>query len=109
MLTSQVNPKMVVMMTTEELEAIVNKAAQTAVIEAFEKCRNSFEEKSNEQEERYLTRFEVADMLHVNLSTLYRWNLDGTLTNVKIGKKVFYLASEVAQYIDLQKIKRLGV
>lgn len=104
-----VNPKMVVMMTTDELKELINETTQSAFIEAYEKCRNSFEEKSKEQEEKYLTRFEVADMLHVNLSTLYRWNLDGTLTNVKIGKKVFYLASEVAQYIDLQKIKRLGV
>ena len=50
-----------------------------------------------QQNEKYLSRKEVAERLKVDLSTLHRWNQSGYLCAVKVGSKVRYLLSDVTK------------
>lgn len=91
----------VVMFTAAEFREIVNTAAE-------EIARNTIGEvlplpSQTECEEEYLSRREVADKFGVNLSTLWRWNKDGFLPCIKIGRKVVYAASAIREFIDRNK------
>lgn len=43
----------------------------------------------------YLTRNEVAEMLHIDLSTVYNWTKKGKLLSYGIGGRVYYKREEV--------------
>ena len=49
--------------------------------------------------DRLVTPKETAEMLAVDLSTLYRWDKMGYLNKVKIGGKVFYRMSDIQKLI----------
>lgn len=49
--------------------------------------------------EGYTAR-ETAQLLHVNLSTLWRWQKEGKLTPTKVGKKLFYRKEDVQRFIN---------
>ncbi|MFY1046664.1 helix-turn-helix domain-containing protein [Chryseobacterium sp. GP-SGM7] len=49
----------------------------------------------SKNEKEFYTRDETAKLLDVSLTTLFHWNNDGTLTNTKIGKRVYYSKKEV--------------
>ena len=48
-----------------------------------------------EQPERYLTRKQTAEMLGVDLSTLWRWHKEGYLIPIEMGGKRRYRLSDV--------------
>jgi hypothetical protein len=50
---------------------------------------------TKEQPEQYLTRRQTAEMLDVDLSTLWRWNNENYLCSIEIGGKRRYKLSEV--------------
>jgi hypothetical protein len=50
---------------------------------------------TKEQPEQYLTRKQTAEMLDVDLSTLWRWNNENYLCPIEIGGKRRYKLSEV--------------
>lgn len=52
---------------------------------------------------RTMTPNEVAQMLKVDLSTLYKWNKRGILTRQRIGGKVLYRAEDVERYVRTQR------
>ena len=43
----------------------------------------------------FYTREETAKLLDVSFTTLFHWNNDGTLKNIKIGNRVYYSKEEV--------------
>jgi hypothetical protein len=43
----------------------------------------------------YLTRQQTADLLSVDLSTLFNWNKSGKLNPLGLGNRVYYLRSEI--------------
>lgn len=47
----------------------------------------------------YLTRREVAELLHVDLSTIHNWSKRGKLQPLGIGNRVYFKRSEVEQAI----------
>ena len=47
----------------------------------------------------YLTRKEVKELLHVDLSTVHNWTKRGKLTSYGIGNRVYYKRLEVEQAI----------
>jgi predicted DNA-binding transcriptional regulator AlpA len=61
-------------------------------------ARSIYEKK--EQPERYLTRKQTAEMLDVDLSTLWRWDKENYLHPIEIGGKRKYKASEVEQLLN---------
>ena len=42
------------------------------------------------KEEKYYTRKQVCDLLHIDQSTLYNWKKKGTLEPIYIGGRVYY-------------------
>ncbi|MBR2193507.1 MAG: helix-turn-helix domain-containing protein [Bacteroidaceae bacterium] len=51
-----------------------------------------------ENDERFLTREETAKLLHVDFSTLWRWNKQGVLCPNKVGpRRIMY------KYVDVLK------
>lgn len=53
-------------------------------------------------QEKMLSREDVAHLLNVDLSTLHRWNKKGILKATRIGGKVFYSSNDVKQIADLK-------
>ncbi|MDR1373173.1 MAG: helix-turn-helix domain-containing protein [Dysgonamonadaceae bacterium] len=53
----------------------------------------------DEAAETYPSRQKVAEMLNVDLSTLWRWNKDGYLKTVEIGGKRRYRMSDVKKIL----------
>lgn len=47
----------------------------------------------------FLTRNEVADLLKVDISTLYNWTKKGVLVQYGIGGRVYYKRQEVEEAI----------
>ncbi len=45
--------------------------------------------------ERYLSAEEVCQMLNVSANTLWRWNRDGYLRSIKVGRKSMYRLSDL--------------
>ena len=52
----------------------------------------------------FLTRNEVCAMLKINLSTLYRWCKDGTLSSFGIGNRVYFLRSHIEEVLMKNKL-----
>jgi hypothetical protein len=73
----------------------------TSPIELSEILKEALKEQINEiknsipQSEQLLTREQTADLLNVNLSTLWAWTKKGKLLSYGIGNKVFYKRSEI--------------
>ncbi len=57
----------------------------------------------NEKNETYLSRDEVANMLRVDKSTLWRWNKHCYLTHIEVGGKRMYKMSDVKQILGEKK------
>ena len=53
--------------------------------------------KNQQKEERLLSADEVASKLGVSNNTLWRWNKNGYLTHIKVGRKTFYHQSAIDQ------------
>lgn len=87
----------VVIMTREDLDYTIHKTVQVAL----EDWRNAQPQPLQkvyveESGERFLTREETSQMLHVDYSTLWRWNRDGLLCTVKCGpRRVMYRYADV--------------
>lgn len=47
----------------------------------------------------YLTRNEVSEMLHVDLSTVHNWTKKGRIKSYGIGGRVYYKRSEIEDAI----------
>lgn len=85
--------------------SITPEQLQTAIIEGvktqLEELKKNFQPKEPKE---YLERAEVAKMLNVNLSTLHNWNVKGILKSRGIGRRVYYLRTEVENSIvELKK------
>lgn len=52
----------------------------------------------------YLTRKEVCALLKINLSTLYRWCKDGTLSSFGISNRIYFKRSEIDAIINRNKL-----
>lgn len=56
--------------------------------------------KEEKEDEEYLTPQQTAEMLGVTTNSLWRWNRDGYLKNVKVGRKPFYKKSDVFKLME---------
>jgi len=56
---------------------------------------------SNQEKKEVYSREETSKLLNVSLATLHNWAKDGVLTPKKIGKRVYYLASEVQAKLEI--------
>ncbi len=51
----------------------------------------------SEQQKEILTRKETAELLGINLSTLWAWTKAGKLSSFGIGNKVYYRYSQILE------------
>ncbi|USD26862.1 helix-turn-helix domain-containing protein [Flagellimonas marinaquae] len=74
--------------TPEQLQ----KAITENVKSQLEELKKSFQPKTPEE---FLSRKATAQLLNINLSTLYLWTKKGVLQSYGISGKVYYKRSEV--------------
>ncbi len=75
-----------VIMSREDLDALVNEMAPNIVAAQTKSAQNDLETWMNVPEgERFITREEAAHILLVNFTTLWRWDKQGHLHSRKIG------------------------
>ena len=91
-----------VVMSRSDLDTIVNEMAQNIVAAQTKNAQSDCEAWMDvPEEERFLTRKETARLLHVNYTTLWRWNKQGYLRSRKIGgRHVMYKYSEVMALLN---------
>ena len=79
---------------TPNLNVTINAGQLLEAIDyAISKTKSEFEAK--QAPEQYLTRKQTAEMLDVDLSTLWRWNNENYLCAVEVGGKRRYRLSDV--------------
>ncbi|RMA56643.1 helix-turn-helix domain-containing protein [Ulvibacter antarcticus] len=85
--------------------SITPEQLQTAIIEGvktqLDDLKKNFQPKEPKE---YLERAEVAKMLNVDLSTVHNWTVKGILISYGIGRRVYYLRTDVENAIvELKK------
>lgn len=63
------------------------------------------ENATNKQEDGFLTRGEVAQLLSVSLGTIGEWTKNGKITGYRIGRRVRFKKSEVIKSLSRIKSK----
>ncbi|SIQ99788.1 DNA binding domain-containing protein, excisionase family [Chryseobacterium sp. RU37D] len=53
----------------------------------------------------YLTRQEVCEMLHIDLSSLHRWRKEGKLIAYGLGNRVYFKRNEIDELINQNRLK----
>ena len=91
-----------VVMSRSDLDTMVNEMAQSIVAAQTKNMQEDNEAGMNATErKRFITRKETARLLHVNYTTLWRWNRDGYLRSRKIGgRHVMYKLSDVMALLN---------
>lgn len=79
-----------IQITPEELKNEI----LTGVKSQIDDLKNHFQPKEPNE---YLTRQEVAAMFNVDLSTIHNWCKSKKLNPLGIGKRVYFLRSEIEQ------------
>lgn len=95
-----------VFLSRADLEALLAKAAESNHQESVDHAAAEVTGNatpaaaSSNNDERYLTRQETSQLLHVDFSTLWRWNRDGKLLAYNAGdRRVLYKYADVLAYI----------
>ena len=94
-----------VMMTAEQFKSMVNEAAKELSQRNNSWSAPTAEPCEDDDIEDYLSREEVAQMLDVNLSTLWRWAKAGYLPCVHFGRKVKYPLRLIKLFVERNKGK----
>ena len=91
-----------VVMSRSDLDTMVNEMAQNIVAAQTKNAQSDCEACMDVPvEDRFLTRKETARLLHVNYTTLWRWNKQGYLRSRKIGgRHVMYKYSDVMALLN---------
>ena len=91
-----------VVMSRSDLDTMVNEMAQKIVATQTKNAQSDCEAWMDVPEkERFLTRKETARLLHVNYTTLWRWNKQGYLRSRKVGgRHVMYKYSDVMALLN---------
>jgi len=98
---NQILGNQLVVMSRADLEALVEKAANNKAASKVEESINNDVLPSACDEERFLTRKEVSKLMHVDFSTLWRWNKLKLLCYNKVGpRRVMYKYSDVMKKLN---------
>ena len=92
-----------VVMSRADLDALVEKRASNRIAMRVEdkSTHESDVRPIVHDDERFITREETAKLLHVDYSTLWRWNKLGLLCPNKVGpRRVMYKYSDVLKKLN---------
>ena len=92
-----------VVMSRADLDALVKKMASNMIAMRVEdkSTHESDVRPVVHDDERFITREETAKLLHVDYSTLWRWNKLGLLRPNKVGpRRVMYKYSDVLKKLN---------
>ena len=90
-----------VVMSRADLDALLERMASNLAASKVEECVSNDVRPGVCDEERFLTREEAAKMLHVDYSTLWRWNKLSILCPNKVGpRRVMYKYSDVLKKLN---------
>lgn len=90
-----------VVMSRADLDALVEKVANNRVANKVEESISDDVNPNVCDEEHFLTREEVSKLLHVDFSTLWRWNKLQLLCSSKVGpRRVMYKYSDVMKKLN---------
>lgn len=78
-----------VVMSRADLDALVEKMASNLAACKSEECINNDINPVVHENERFITREEASKLLHVDYSTLWRWNKLGILRRTTFDNFVF--------------------
>jgi excisionase family DNA binding protein len=67
--------------------------------------KNIFENPQIEQPKKWLTSDDVCNLLIVSKRTLQTYRDNGILPFAQIGRKIYYKASDIDEYLDQHYIK----
>jgi hypothetical protein len=87
-------PRLLVQLTESEFRALIEDAFQMVLIKQGSKDRPP---------PRYLTRKQVAEMLHITLMTLNEWRKKGILKPKYIGGRALYSSQQIEKILENQK------
>lgn len=85
---------MLVQLNVGDLEQLIKDAVKEEITKIIQL------KPEKEKTAELLTREEVSKMLKVSYTTLFNWNNEGILKTKKLGKRVFYLRSEVINQLN---------
>lgn len=80
----------------ESLRLIIREA----VSKELQTIKDALSKKSSEQKDVLLTRKEAADYLNICRTTLWSLDKSGELPSRRIKSKVFYLQSDLVNYLN---------
>ncbi len=84
------------------LNVTINASQLLEVVDyAISKTKAEFEHK--QQPEQYLTRKQTAEILDVDLSSLWRWNKENYLKPIEVGGKRRYKKSDIDKIMEGKK------
>jgi len=86
--------------TPEDFQEPIIKTIQ----KEFEVLKSKFQPIEPEE---YLGRQQVANMLHIDLSTIHNWRKKGVLTAYQIGGRILFKRSDIeAKIVELKIVRR---
>lgn len=91
-LPENANTQIVVQCTIDDLRDLLHEAV----------LLKADKEKDTKPETEYLTTEQTAERLHVNRSTLWRWNKDKYLCPIKVGHKTLYRYNDVERILQIE-------
>lgn len=90
--------------TADELEQRMSKIVHQQLTDFFSQQQQQQPQSAKEKEtSEFLTKKEVCKLLHVSLTTLWRWANEGTLTPINIAGKVLYRREDIDAVINPPK------
>ncbi|TWP31797.1 DNA-binding protein [Apibacter muscae] len=84
-----VHPQIFISLTQEELQILIKEAVQTAL------KQQPLNTATQPSPEKYYTRKQTAEKLHISLGTLDNYTQTGLLTAYKIGHRILYKPQDI--------------
>ncbi len=86
-----------VQVSLDDMSSVIRKI----VADELNKVHNFMASPPKTESDNFLSREDVCKLLKVSPTTLFHWNRNKTLTNQKLGRRVYYLESDVkAKFIN---------
>ncbi|UOU98989.1 helix-turn-helix domain-containing protein [Chryseobacterium daecheongense] len=80
---------------------LIQEIKKEIIPELKEQLKEEFQPK---EPTSYLTRNEVCEMLHIDLSTLHRWRKEGTLIAYGLGNRIYFKRNEIDEFINRNRL-----